>query len=46
MNATESIPTTWDDARNGQFFRITAHLLDARLLEARPACSWRTTTSS
>ena len=34
MNATETIPTTWDDARDGQFFRITAHVLDARFLEA------------
>ena len=34
MNATETIPTTWDDARDGQFFRITAHVFDARFLEA------------
>lgn len=34
MHATETIPTTWDDARDGQFFRITAHGFDPRLLEA------------
>jgi hypothetical protein len=26
MTATETIPTTWDDVRDSQFFCITAHL--------------------
>ena len=34
MTATETIPTTWDDSRDNAFFRITAHLLDARTVEA------------
>ena len=34
MNPLESVPTTWDDARDGQFFRIVSHVLDARFLEA------------
>jgi hypothetical protein len=34
MTTIETIPTTWDDVRDGQFFRITAHVLDARLVEA------------
>lgn len=34
MNGTESVPTSWDDDRDGQFFRIVAHLLSAQLLEA------------
>jgi hypothetical protein len=34
MSATETIPTTWDDGRDGQFFRITAQVLDTRFLEA------------
>jgi len=34
MNRFESVPTTWDDVRDGQFFRIVCHVLDARLLEA------------
>jgi hypothetical protein len=34
MNHIESVPTTWDDVRDGQFFRIVQHLLDPRVLEA------------
>lgn len=34
MNRFESVPTTWDDVRDGQFFRIVGHLLDCHLLEA------------
>jgi hypothetical protein len=34
MNSIESVPTTWDDARDGTFFRVTLHALDARFLEA------------
>ena len=37
MTTTESIPTTWDDARDSAFFRITARLLDARTVEAASA---------
>ena len=33
MNPLESVPTVWDDIRDGQFFRIVCHLLDAHLLE-------------
>ena len=33
MNRFESVPTTWDDVRDGQFFRIVGNLLDAQLLE-------------
>ena len=34
MNRFESVPLTWDDVRDGQFFRIVSHVLDADLLEA------------
>jgi hypothetical protein len=34
MNLIESVPSTWDDVRDGQFFRIVSHVLDAHLLEA------------
>ncbi len=34
MNPSESVPTTWDDVRDGQFFRLVCHVLDAHLLEA------------
>lgn len=34
MKRIESVPTTWDDARDGAFFRIVAHLLHADLVEA------------
>ena len=30
----ETIPTTWDDARDEPFFRIVAHLFDAHYVEA------------
>ena len=33
MNSIESVPTTWDDARDERFFRITRYVLDARFLE-------------
>ena len=29
MSGTESVPTTWDVARDEAFFRIVAHLLSA-----------------
>ena len=34
MNRIESVPTTWDDLRDGQFFRIVGHVLDCHVLEA------------
>jgi len=34
MSLIESVPATWDDVRDGQFFRIVSHVLEARLLEA------------
>jgi hypothetical protein len=34
MNRIESVPVTWDDVRDAQFFRIVCHVLDARFLEA------------
>lgn len=34
MDRTESVPTTWDPARDDAFFRIVCHVLPARLLEA------------
>jgi len=37
MNRIESVPTTWDDVRDGQFFRIVCHVLDAALLEGASA---------
>ena len=33
MNRFESIPTTWDDVRDGQFFRLVHHLFDASFVE-------------
>lgn len=27
MSSFESVPTTWDDARDSAFFRIVVHLL-------------------
>jgi hypothetical protein len=33
MNHDESVPTTWDDVRDDQFFRIVCHVLDAPFLE-------------
>ena len=29
MNRIESVPTVWDDTRDGDFFRIVLHVLDA-----------------
>jgi hypothetical protein len=34
MHQIESVPSTWDDVRDGQFFRIVSHVLAARVLEA------------
>ena len=34
MNQIESVPRTWDDVRDVQFFRIVNHVLEARVLEA------------
>ena len=34
MNRIESVPTTWDDVSDSQFFRIVCHVLEARVLEA------------
>lgn len=34
MERIESVPTTWDDDRDGHFFRIVSHVLQARFLEA------------
>ncbi len=34
MTALESVPTTWNDVLDGQFFRITCHLLDPAVVEA------------
>ena len=34
MSVLESVPTTWNDVLDGQFFRIVAHVLDAAVLEA------------
>lgn len=34
MNLIESVPSTWDDVRDVQFFRIVSHVLEAHLLEA------------
>jgi len=33
VNRIESVPTIWDHARDGQFFRLVTHLLDARFVE-------------
>lgn len=33
MASIESVPTTWDDVRDGGFFRIVGHLLEAQYLE-------------
>lgn len=52
MKPIESVPTTWDAARDDAFFRIVCHVLPARLLEAAtsllaandpelaPTCDW------
>ena len=37
MNQFESIPSTWDDVRDGHFFRIVSHVLETRFLEAASA---------
>jgi hypothetical protein len=37
MNQFETVPSTWDDVRDGQFFRIVSHVLEPRLLEAASA---------
>ena len=29
MNQIESVPETWDEARDSAFFRVVLHLLDA-----------------
>jgi hypothetical protein len=29
MSSFESVPTTWDDARDSAFFRIVLHVLSA-----------------
>ncbi len=34
MKVIESVPTTWDDTLDGQFFRIVSHVFPARMLEA------------
>ena len=34
MNQIESVPSTWDDGRDGRFFRIVSHVLEAHFLEA------------
>jgi len=34
MTSIESVPTTWDDVRDGTFFRIVSHLLDCHTVEA------------
>ena len=34
MTNIESVPTTWDDVRDGQFFRIVSHVLDCHVVEA------------
>jgi hypothetical protein len=33
MITIESVPTTWDELRDGGFFRIVGHLLEAHYLE-------------
>jgi hypothetical protein len=37
MNELESVPGTWDDVRDVQFFRIVSHVLGTRFLEAASA---------
>lgn len=34
MSDIESVPSIWDDARDGAFFRIVCHVLPARTVEA------------
>lgn len=34
MPVLESVPTTWNDVLDVQFFRITAHVLDPAFTEA------------
>ena len=33
MSTYEAVPTTWDDLRDAEFFRIVGHVLDAHFLE-------------
>jgi hypothetical protein len=33
MSNIESLPSTWDDVRDVQFFRIVSHVLEARVVE-------------
>ena len=33
MSTYEAVPTTWDDVRDAEFFRIVGHVLDAHFLE-------------
>ena len=33
MSHIESVPTTWDDTRDGAFFRIVTHVLPAHVVE-------------
>ena len=37
MNSIESVPTTWDEQREGAFFRIVGTLLSPQFLEAASA---------
>jgi hypothetical protein len=34
MTHIESVPTTWDDVRDGHFFSIVSHVFEPRFLEA------------
>lgn len=34
MNRLESVPTVWDDRQDTEFFRIVAHVLPCRWVEA------------
>jgi hypothetical protein len=34
MSSIESVPTIWDDTRDGAFFRIVSHALPLRMVEA------------
>ena len=34
MTSIESVPTTWDDARDGAFFRIVSHVFECAVVEA------------
>jgi hypothetical protein len=33
MSNFESVPSTWDDVRDVQFFRIVCHVLEAHVVE-------------